>query len=108
MDFKTRMWQPIEDALNDIENHTSYYFGSTLCIDDVVKGVILLNLNGKGCVVNENMAHGKDGIVHLPHNITKLVRNIYREIRGKEPTIVKMCTVILMVLWYQIFMMGIT
>jgi len=77
-----KFWNHVE--LRVITREGLYYAGGTLCVDNQDRpGGIALNLDGKGFIYT-NHSHMKNGQVYLPQHISKLVHNIYKEIKGME------------------------
>lgn len=75
-----KFWEHVKERLENIENTNAYYVGGTLCVNVGKTNEVAMNLDGTGFIVDGKMKNGK---VYLPDPITKLVRKIYKRIKGK-------------------------
>jgi len=82
--FVKQFWQHVEDRL--VERQSLYFMGGTLAVDNIDKpGGIALNLNGKGFVFGPTYKFitNFNSTFYTPDYITKLVREIYLETKGR-------------------------
>ena len=70
-----KFWKIVEDALNDPENHATYYVGGTFCID-FPNGGVGLNLDGTGFSFN-------GGNLYMPKYINDKVKELYLKYKGE-------------------------
>lgn len=79
----TKFWSRVEERLLTRKGPI-YYMGGTLVIG-FDNGGIGLNLNGQGFVFHhKEYPYFKNDKVYMPEHITKLVRSIYIEAKGKN------------------------
>lgn len=74
-------WVELKGRLAAIRQQKSYYIGGTLCIDFDANLCVGLNLDGHGFAIN----NGKELALKLPRKLALKVREIYREVKGREP-----------------------